>query len=91
MPDSTGRVRCLACGKPFAAHGPLEQHLTSSHGGVNSSDAAEVEAARRAAGLPPAAVARRAPMMLSDLLVRGRGGCVSERDGFRARRKGNDD
>jgi hypothetical protein len=68
--DSTGRVRCLACGKAFGGHRPLEQHLSSAHAGVNSADAAEVEAARRAAGLRPAAPARHAPLMLSDLLVR---------------------
>jgi hypothetical protein len=74
--DSSGRVRCLACGKAFAGYGPLEQHISSSHAGVNSADVAEVEAARRAAGERPTGSARHAPLMLSDLLVRA---CVRTR------------
>jgi hypothetical protein len=69
-PDAGGRVRCLACGKAFGGFVPLAQHLSSSHFGVNSADAAEVEAARLAAGNRPALKARHAPLMLSDLLVR---------------------
>ncbi len=73
--DAHGRVRCLSCGKVFKAHRSLENHLEASHGGVNSSDAGEVEAALKARGaLPPGAAkkVKHAPLLLADLLVRKR-------------------
>lgn len=57
--EASGRVRCLGCGKPFAAHTQLAQHLADAHFGINAPEAA------RGAGRAPSA-----PLMLSDLLVR---------------------
>ena len=58
VPDASGRVRCLGCGKAFAAHAQLAQHLADAHFGKNAPEAA------RGSRAPSA------PLMLSDLLVR---------------------
>ena len=77
--DTTRRVRCLVCGRQFSAYAHLQDHVDASHAGVNSADpgvvAAAAEAAKRDAGrtpgLPGGTKAKRTPLMLSDLLVRG--------------------
>ena len=77
--DTTGRVRCLVCGRQFSAYAHLQDHVDASHAGVNSTDpgvvAAAAEAAKRDAGRTPGqpggTKAKRTPLMLSDLLVRG--------------------
>jgi hypothetical protein len=76
--DTTGRVRCLVCGRQFSAYAHLQDHVDASHAGVNSADpgvvAAAAEAAKRDAGRTPGqpggTKVKRTPLMLSDLLVR---------------------
>jgi hypothetical protein len=72
--DTTGRVRCLSCGRLFKAYAHLQDHVDASHYGVNSADPAAVAAAKasgaRASGQPSHGNAKRAPLMLADLMVR---------------------
>ena len=84
--DTTGRVRCLSCGRQFSAYAHLQDHVDACHAGVNSADpgvvAAAAEAAKRDAGrtpgLPGGSKAKRSPLMLSDLLVRGPACCSAQ-------------
>lgn len=78
-PDAEGKLRCLACAKAFPGRRPLEQHLAAAHGGLNSSDAAAVEAAvaRAKAKSTDMTKTKHRPVLLSELLVRAHGSLAS--------------